>query len=533
LSRKNSRIISFNQGLKKIMKVKRPIILLILDGWGLGEDDAHNAIFLAKTPNIDYLLANYPNGPIGAAGTHIGLTPGHQGSTEMGHLIMGAGRNVLLPQIQIKQAIATNAVLTNKAYTEAVLKVKKNKSRLHLMGLLSDAGVHSYDALAHKLLTLAAKEGLKKEQVLIHVFSDGRDTPPESLPIYIKRLQSAIKKNKVGLIVSVQGRYFVMDRDHRWERVQQAYDLLAHGQGQRTAKNIEEAIRLARQNQESDEFIKPTLIEPEGYFKNNDAVINFNYRIDREIEITQALIEPDFSNFVRKKQIKIHYVATMPYYDQMPAPTAFTRSETEMKNILGAVLSARGYTQYRVTETEKWVFVTQVFNGMRVKPFLGEDRHLIPSDKIATFDLKPEMQAVPIAQDLVKQLAQKKYDFYVANICNADMLGHTGNKAATIKGCETIDKAVGLLYQAVQKQNAILLICADHGDAEVMWDYKNNTAHTQHTDNFVPFILVDKEKKNVKIWESGSLKDIAPTILELMGVNIPEEMDGQSLIIKK
>lgn len=514
------------------MKLQRPIILLILDGWGIGEDDAHNAIFLAHTPNIDDILKRYPNGPIGAAGEHIGLDHGHQGSTEMGHLIISAGRNVLLPQMQIRQALVTGSIQQNAAYRRAFEIAKARNTRVHLMGLLSNAGVHSYDELCHVLLAMAARHGLTKEQVLIHVFADGRDTPPTSLPDHLRRLERVIEETGVGTIASLMGRQWIMDRDHRWERVEQAYNLLVHGRAHRTARSIEEAIDLAYNNKETDEFIAPTLIHPDGMFHDGDAVINYNYRVDREMEISQALLEPHFVHWDRGTPPSIHYVATLPYYDNIPAPTAFEREELKMKNILPEVVSRHGLRQYRLTETEKSVYVTKIFNAMAEEPFPGEEHHVIESDKIATFDLKPEMKAMEISQHCVEQLRKKEYDFFVLNICNADMVGHTGNKEATIKGCEEIDRAIGLLMEEVKKQHAIMVITADHGDAEVMWDTNNDMPHTQHTDNFVPFILVDDERTSVRIHETGSLKDVAPTILELMGIEKPADMNGKSLLLQ-
>lgn len=513
------------------MKTKRPVILLILDGWGIGEDDEHNAIFCARTPNIDRLLETYPSGTIGAAGEHIGLTPGHQGSTEMGHLIMSAGRNVLLPQMQVQQAIQTSCIATNPAYAQAIAHAKKNNTRLHLMGLLSDAGVHSYDACCDALIRAAAEAGLREDQVYVHIFSDGRDTPPTSLPLYVERLQGVIKDAGVGRIADLQGRYWAMDRDHRWERVEAAYTLLISGVGQRTATSIEDAIAQARAANETDEFVSPTSIDPEGYFHENDAVINFNYRVDREIEITKALTEKVFDAFPRPHHPHIFYVATMPYYDGIKSPCAFGRCELEMKNILPEVISRNGLTQYRLTETEKWVYLTKIFNAMREEAFPGETRHLIASDKVATYDLQPAMKAVEIAENCAEQLHARAFDTYFINMCNADILGHTGNKAAAIKGCEAIDEAIGILSAEVTKQNGILLITADHGDAEKMWDHEHNLPHTQHTDSFVPFILVDDERKHAHIRDNGALRDIAPTILDLLDIEKPEDMTGTSLII--
>lgn len=511
------------------MTNKRPLVLLILDGWGIGNDDEHNAIFLARTPTLDHILATYPHGLLGAAGEHIGLPPGHQGSTEMGHLIISAGRNVMLPQMQIQQALRTGSIFKNPVYRDGIAAAQRHQGRVHLLGLLSNAGVHSYDALCHALLELCRRAGMKKDEVFIHVISDGRDTPPTSLPQHVARLQEHIIRTGIGTIASLQGRQWIMDRDHHWERIEAAYHLLTQGKGKRSAATIDDAIAAARTHKETDEFISPTMIAPAGIFRDGDTVINFNYRVDREIEITQALVEENFEAFPRAMWPNVHYVATLPYYADMPAPHAFEREELKMKNILPAVLSAHGLTQYRITETEKWIYVTKIFNGMREEAFPGEVRKLIPSDKIATFDLKPEMQAEAIARDSVAQLRKQAYDVFILNICNADMLGHTGNTAATIQGCEAIDRAVKLVYDEILRQHGMLLITADHGDAEAMWDHANNMPHTQHTDSFVPFILVDEERTHMQIRQGGTLADVAPTILALLNIPKPNDMTGTSL----
>ncbi|MFA5995884.1 MAG: 2,3-bisphosphoglycerate-independent phosphoglycerate mutase [Patescibacteria group bacterium] len=511
------------------MKTKRPIVFTVLDGWGVGKDDKHNAIFMAKTPTIDHLLATYPNKPIGAAGKYIGLPDGHPGSTEMGHLIMGAGRNLLLPQMQLLNAIQKKTLRTNPAIVQAMQHAVKNNSRLHLMGLLSDGGIHTYDAACHELLIIAKEHQVK--QVFIHVISDGRDVPPKSLEKYVHLLKNKIATVGLGTIASVQGRWWVMDRDHRWERVESAYKLLALGEGLHTAPSIQTAITAAYERGETDEFIQPTLIEPNGHFNDNDVVINFNFRVDREIEITQAIIEPNFKHFERRSWPKVHYVGMSRYYKTMAAPYALQPTGLNAKNILGEVLSKRGYTQLRVTETEKWVYMTKVFNVMQEDPFPGEERILIPSDKIATYDLKPAMQAAPISQTIVEHLKKEAFDTYFINFPNADMLGHTGNKAAAMLGVEAIDQAVAQIYKTVLETNGIMIIVADHGDAEIMWDNDWNCPHTFHTDSLVPFILVDEERKNVTIRDNGALQDLAPTILYLLGEETPKEMTGKNLIL--
>lgn len=506
------------------MKLKRPLILIIMDGWGIGEDDANNPIFLADTPNIDYLIANYPSTIIGAAGTFIGLPPGHQGSSEMGHLIIGAGRNILLPQMQVKQAIESNEIFKNETCIQAFKKAKKNKTRVHLMGLLSNAGVHSYDRTCHCLLEMAKDEGVK--EIYIHIFADGRDVDPKSVKEYVKRLE----KVSIGKIATIMGRWWAMDRDHRWERVEAAYQALVMGLGLYRANNIYQAIDQAYKRRETDEFIRPTVIEKEGHFKDGDVVFNFNFRVDRAIEITQALIEKKFKEFKRSYWPKIYYLAMTNYYENIPCPYVFTRPE--IKNTLGEVLSKKGLSQFRCTETEKWPYMTRIFNGLQEEPFPGEVRKLIPSDKIPTYDLRPQMQAMSIAKEIIKHLRHRDFDVYFINFANPDILGHTGNKEAIMKGVHTVDTAIGLIYQAILNQNGIMLVTADHGDAEICWDPIKQSPHTFHTDNFVPFIYVDEKNKQAKLRENGILANVAPTILHLLKIPPPEEMTNEVLILE-
>ncbi|MFH1536443.1 MAG: 2,3-bisphosphoglycerate-independent phosphoglycerate mutase, partial [Patescibacteria group bacterium] len=422
------------------MKTKRPVVLCIIDGWGLGTDDAHNAIFLAKTPNIDNLLKNYPNGPIGAAGENIGLTPGHQGSSEMGHMIIGAGRNVLLPQTQVSQTNFSK----NKILLEALEHAKTNGTRVHIMGLLSNAGVHSYLKTGIKFLEIAKKKGIN--ELYWHVFADGRDSPPKSALDFIKPVQAKMNELNLGQFASLMGRWWVMDRDENWDRIERAYMTLTEGKSLFTAGDINEAINKAYGRDEVDELIKPTIINKQGLIKAGDVVLNFNYRVDRAIQITKAFIEPDFSKFTRADHWdQIYYTALTAYYQNMPCPTMLVQPKPI--NILGEVLADRGYSQYRLAETEKWVYVTKCMNSMKEKPFKNEERHLIPSDKIKTFDLKPEMQALPIASKFKEVINQKKHDVIILNLANPDMVGHTGNQPAIIKACETVDQAIGIIYE--------------------------------------------------------------------------------------
>lgn len=507
------------------MKVVRPLVLIIMDGWGVGVENEHNAIFLADTPNIDHLLKTYPNTIIGAAGEFVGLTPGHQGSSEVGHLIIGAGRNALLPQNQIKQATRTGAIAKNQTYTDSLKYLGSHGGRLHLMGLLSDKGVHSYDETCHVLLQMAKKHGIPDENIFVHVISDGRDTTPQMVKQYVERLQSV----GIGRIASIMGRYWAMDRDHRWERVEKAYNLLTLGKADFSASTIGQAIDDAYGRGETDEFIKPTLILPESVFKDHDVVWNFNYRVDREIEITQALVESDFKHFSRNRRLDIQYVALTDYYVGIPCPVAFMRDFP--RNTFGEIVSREHLTQLRCAETEKWAYVTKIFSGLHEDPFPGEVRKLIPSDKIPTYDLKPEMKALEIAKEVVNHLHQKSFDVYIVNFANPDILGHTGKKEAIMKGVHTVDTALGLIYSELLNVNGMMLVTADHGDAEITWDHQLNQPHTSHTDSHVPFIYVDEQNAAATLREAGSLQDVAPTALYLLGIPKPKEMTGNSLIV--
>lgn len=507
------------------MKIKRPIVLTIMDGWGIGNDDAHNPIFLADTPNIDHLLATYANTIIGAAGEFIGLPPGHQGSSEIGHLIIGAGRNVLLPQTQIKQATKNGDIDKNPAYLESLKKRRGENSALHIFGLLSDMGVHAYDETCHALLRLAKEKGVPDEKIFIHVITDGRDVMPKTAKTYLDRL----KKVGIGRIADIQGRYWAMDRDHRWDRVEKAYNLFTSGRAEFKADDAHQAVDSAYKRGETDEFIKPTLITEGAHFQDDDVVWNFNYRVDREIEITEALIEADFKAFKRAVWPKINYVAMTDYYKGISCPVAFSREEP--RNTLGEVLAGSHLTSFRCTETEKWPYLTKIFNGLREDPFPGEVRKLFPSDKVATYDEKPEMQAMKIAKEVGMHLHEKSFDVYMINFANPDILGHTGNKEAVIKGVETVDKAVGLVYEELLNRDGIMIVTADHGDAEIIYDPESGQPHTSHTDSHVPFIYVDEKNKDAALRENGALKDVAPTMLELLGIKKPEEMTGASIII--
>ncbi|MFC1768409.1 2,3-bisphosphoglycerate-independent phosphoglycerate mutase [Nanoarchaeota archaeon] len=526
--------------------MKKPVVYIILDGWGVAPPGKGNAITLAKTPNMDKLQKNYPYTQIGAGGEAIGLWKGHQGSSEVGHFIIGAGRNVYLPQGIIANAVESGEIFNNKAYLDAMNYVKEKNSTLHLAGLMSDKGVHNYDIAVHALIEMAAKNGIK--DVVIHFFSDGRDTEPYDAKKYLDRLEKAIKKFGVGKIGTVMGRYWIMDRDHRWDRLEKGYNAMVNGDAEFKVQSAAEAIENSYQRGynakkkgedfiESDEFIKPTVIvddknEPVGKIEDNDALIWINFRTDRAIEISQAFVEDKFDKFDRGKKLDIHYVCTFEYYKGVPAPVAFER--VFPKNTFGEMISKAGLKQYRVTETEKWIYVTTVFSGMREDPFPGEDRLLIQSDKIPTYDLKPRMHALDIVNAAVEAINSDKYELIFLNLNNPDIIGHTGNINAVIEGVEECDKGVGILVDAVRKKNGLVVISADHGNAEIMLT-EEGKPHTHHTASDVPFIIIDDDPKykNCKLRSGGGIKDVTPTILEILDIEKPKEMTGESLIVKE
>ncbi|MCR4335081.1 MAG: 2,3-bisphosphoglycerate-independent phosphoglycerate mutase [archaeon] len=525
-----------------MVSMKSPIVYVILDGWGIAPNGKGNAVARANTPNFDWLRKNYSYTEIGAGGESVGLWKGHQGSSEIGHFIIGAGRNVMLPNGIVARSIANKSIFKNKIYLNAMNYVKKHNSTLHISALMSDRGVHSYDVLVHALIEMAAKNKVK--DVVVHFISDGRDSGTHDAKKYLSRLEKVMKKNKIGRIGSVIGRYWIMDRNHRWERVEKSYNAMIYGEAEYYTKSAKEAIENAYKREksaekkeenfvESDEFISPTVIVdkkgiPVGKIKDNDAFIWANFRTDRAIEISQAFTEPKFNKFNRKEKKNIHYVATFEYYKGIRCPHAFEREYP--KNTLGGIISEAGLKQYRVTETEKWIYVTTVFSGMREKPFKGETRKLIPSDKIPTYDLKPKMHALDIAKDAVKAIDSGKYALILINLNNPDIIGHTGFIKSAIIGVEECDKALGLIIDATRHKDGLAIVSADHGNAEVMLQ-KNGEPNTNHTANNVPFIIVDDDPKfkKIKLKKGGAIKDVTPTILKILNIKKPKEMTGKAL----
>jgi len=501
-----------------------PLALVILDGWGLGPQGEGNAIARAKKPNMDYFVKNFPFTTLSTSGEDVGLPDGQMGNSEVGHLNIGAGRIVYQEFTRITKAIRDGSFFTNEQLLAAVRHVLEHNSALHLMGLLSDGGVHSHLEHLFALLELARRHRLEK--VFVHCFLDGRDVPPANALEYIRALENRLAESGAGRIATVMGRYYAMDRDRRWERTALAYEALTLGKGL-TAAGAQSYAR-----QETDEFVRPTVIvgpdgEPLGRVQDNDAVIFYNFRPDRARQLTRAFVDEEFTGFTRPAgRPRVHFVCLTQYDQTIPAPVAF--APHNLKNTLGEVLSAAGLNQLRLAETEKYAHVTFFFNGGVEKPFPGEDRLLIPSPKVATYDLKPEMSAPEVTDAFLERLASGKYQVIIMNYANADMVGHTGDLAAAVKAVETVDQCLGRVAQAVRAKGGVLLITADHGNADEMVDAGNGSAHTAHTTNPAPFILIDRDLNRVRL-RPGRLEDIAPTILSILGLPQPPEMTGKPL----
>lgn len=510
---------------------KRPTVLMILDGYGLNEKEEGNAVAKAETPVMDKLMEECPFVHGNASGLYVGLPDGQMGNSEVGHLNMGAGRIVYQDLTKITKAIQDGDFFENPELLRACQNAKKHDSALHLLGLVSDGGVHSHNEHIYGLLELAKRQGLSK--VYVHCFLDGRDTPPASGKDYVQELVDKMAEIGVGEVATVSGRYYAMDRDNRWERVEKAYNAMVKGEGVMCDDPVK-AIAASYEQEVTDEFMLPTVIEKEGKpvakISDNDSVIFFNFRPDRAREITRTLCADDFTGFDRGERVKTTYVCFTEYDVTIPNKTvAFVK--TEIKNTLGEYLSKCGLKQARIAETEKYAHVTFFFNGGVEAPNPGEDRILVNSPKVATYDLKPEMSAFEVCDKLVEAIKSEKYDVIIINFANPDMVGHTGVEEAAIKAVEAVDQCVGRAVDAVKEVNGQMFICADHGNAEQLIDEETGEPFTAHTTNQVPFILVNTEGYELR--ENGCLADIAPTLLELMGVAQPEEMTGTSLLIKK
>lgn len=512
---------------------KKPTVLMILDGYGLNEKTQGNAIKLAKTPVMDKLMKEYPFVRGNASGMAVGLPEGQMGNSEVGHLNMGAGRIVYQELTRITKEIQDGDFFKNDALLEAIKNCKKNNSSLHLYGLLSDGGVHSHITHLYALLELAKKEGLT--DIYVHAFLDGRDTPPTSGKGFAQELTDKMEALGVGKIATVMGRYYVMDRDNRWDRVEKAYNAMVLGKGE-TASTGVKAIQQSYDAGKNDEFVEPTVVmengKPVATIKENDSIIFFNFRPDRAREITRAFCDDKFDGFKREKgRIPLTYVC-FSEYDVTIENKIVAFHKVSVDNTFGEFLAANHKTQLRLAETEKYAHVTFFFNGGVEVPNEGEERILVKSPKVATYDLQPEMSALEVAENLVTAIKSQKYDVIIINFANPDMVGHTGIQDAAVKAVEAVDKCVGMAYDALISVDGQMFICADHGNVEQLIDYSNGEPFTAHTTNDVPFILVNYDKEYT-LKEGGCLADIAPTLIEMMGLKQPGEMTGKSLLVRK
>lgn len=509
------------------MTDNKRVLLCIMDGWGINKDCPKDATKTAKTPNFDKLKETEKYTQINASGEYVGLPDGQMGNSEVGHLNLGAGRVVYQDLTRINKEIREGKFFENKAFKDAIEHVKKNDSSLHLYGLVSTGGVHSSFEHVKALVKMAAENGLKK--VYVHAFLDGRDTPPKSAVEFLAELEAELKKYNLPQIATISGRYWAMDRDNRWERVEKAYNALLFGEGEKAA-NSDEAIKASYAKDVTDEFVEPTITnaDPDSRIKDNDAIIFFNYRPDRAREITRAMTFEKFDGFNRKaRRNNLYYVCMAQYDETFPLPIAYPPEK--LTNILGDVLDDNGVKQYRTAETEKYAHITFFFNGGEEKSGKPETRALVASPKVATYDLQPEMSAPQVCENVLKALDDPQYGFILVNFANPDMVGHTGVFDAAIKACETVDTCVGKIVEKAKENGVVMLLTADHGNSECMEDPQTHTPFTAHTTNPVPFMLINGQGK-YELKDTGALCDVAPTILQLLGIKQPAEMTGQSLI---
>lgn len=529
---------------ENIMENNNKVLLIILDGWGLSPIEEGNAILQAKTPVLDSLISQFPHSALSASGNEVGLENGEMGNSEVGHLNLGTGRISQQDLPRINNSISDGSFYDNDRLLEACNWVKKNNSKLHLLGLVSNGGIHSHIDHLLALLELAKKQNIK--DVVIHMITDGRDCPAKSSESFLEKLNQKIKETGVGKIVTVSGRFYAMDRDKNWERIEKAYNAMVLGEGEQ-AVSAETAIKSAYERGESDENITPTAISNSQFpISNNDAIVFFNYRQDRAKQLASALCDPEFKGFKRKKIIKNMFFVSFTNFGHEPSPLVkIAFFADKIQNQLAKIISESKLTQLHIAETEKYAHVTHFFNGGIEKEFAGEKRILIPSPKVATYDKKPEMSAIELTKQLTTYNLQHRPDFTVLNFANPDMVGHTGNLTATIKACETVDKCLGkILLNLCTSTPLNLIIVGDHGNAEQMINPTTKDPDKEHTTNSVPFILVNSDKrlaisdKQMSIEEkmtfaatqpTGVLADVSPTIIDLLGLQKPQEMNGQSL----
>ncbi|HKB59608.1 MAG TPA: 2,3-bisphosphoglycerate-independent phosphoglycerate mutase [Gallionellaceae bacterium] len=502
-----------------------PVLLIILDGFGYRENPDHNAIAMASKPNWDQLWSKYPHTVISTSGITVGLPDGQMGNSEVGHLNIGAGRIVYQELTRIDLSIRDGSFYANPALVQAARQAKENDKALHILGLLSPGGVHSDERHIQAMVELGARQGVKR--IYVHAFLDGRDTPPRSAEASLRAMDEKCAQLGVGRIASIVGRYYAMDRDNRWERVQTAYDLLTGGKAGFAAATAAEGLQMAYARGENDEFVKATVIgEPVG-MQDGDVAVFMNFRADRARQITRALTDPKFDGFARAHRPRLaDFVTLSSYGEDFHLPTAYAPSA--IHNCFGEYISGLGMKQLRIAETEKYAHVTYFFNGGREQVYPGEDRVLVPSPKVATYDLKPEMSAFEVTDKLEAAIRSKQYQAIICNYANGDMVGHSGNLEAAIKAVEALDACVGRVVDAMRECGGEVLITADHGNAEQMMDPETNQAYTAHTTNVVPFLYVGRPARMV---EGGSLQDVAPTLLAMMGLAQPPEMTGKPLIV--
>ncbi len=504
--------------------MKKPVALIIMDGYGYNPDSYGNAIAAANTPTMDKLMASCPHTLIGASGMDVGLPDGQMGNSEVGHTNIGAGRIVYQELTRITKAISEGTFFENEALCGAMDNCKQNGGALHLMGLLSDGGVHSHNKHLYGLLEMAKKKGLDK--VYVHCFLDGRDVPPSSGADYVKELHDKMEELGVGRIASVMGRYYAMDRDNRWERVQKAYDAMVLGSGGHAACPYE-AVKKSYEEGVTDEFVIPFVVEGMEPIKNGDSVVFFNFRPDRAREITRTFVDPDFDGFARRDGALDLYFVCMTQYDATMPNVHVAFKPQSLKNTFGEYISQKGLHQLRIAETEKYAHVTFFFNGGVEATYPGEDRALIASPKVATYDLKPEMSAYEVTDELLRRIASDKYDVIVLNFANCDMVGHTGVFEAAEKAVEAVDECLGKVVDAILAKGGAALITADHGNADKMYE-PDGSPFTAHTTNQVPLVVAGYP---CKLREGGRLADLAPTMLKILGLPQPAEMDGKSIIL--
>ena len=513
-------------------KRPKPIVLTVLDGWGYSLQREGNAIALARKPNYDALLAKFPNTLVQTSGPSVGLPEGQMGNSEVGHLNIGAGRIVQMDITRVDQMIAAGEFQRHPLLVEAIERGRRNQ--LHLMGLLSDGGIHSHITHLYALLRMAAEH--KVERVFLHCFTDGRDTPPNSGQDYLRQLQQKLREYSVGRIATIAGRYYAMDRDNRWPRIELAYNALVHGESQHRSPDPVAAVRASYERGVTDEFVEPVVIadasgEPVARVHDEDALIFFNFRADRARQITRALVEPDFQGFADPRRPQKLLLAGMTQYEKTWPWLRYVLAPEKLEHILAQVFADMGFRNLRVAETEKYAHVTYFFNGGIEKPYPGEERILVPSPKVPTYDLQPEMNAAGITETVVNAVEKGDFDIIIMNYANADMVGHTGKLEAAIKAVEAVDAGLGSIRQALGPKRGAWIITADHGNAETMIDAKTGGPHTYHTTNPVPFILATDDSQ-FALRNDGSLRDVAPTILGIAGVPEPGEMTGRDLRVK-